>query len=100
MEEDSGIAIEELRVDGGPTRNRYLMQFQSDIAKVRVRVPKAEEFSALGAAYMAGLKIGMYRKEQLFDNRDGEIFQEKMDAKERKIRRERWKKAVALSRSR
>lgn len=100
MEADSGIAIEELRVDGGPTRNCYLMQFQSDIAKVRVRVPKAEEFSALGAAYMAGLKIGMYRKEQLFDNRDGEIFQEKMDAKERKIRRERWKKAVALSRSR
>lgn len=100
MEADSGIAIEELRVDGGPTRNRYLMQFQSDIAKVRVQVPKAEEFSALGAAYMAGLKIGMYRFERLFDNRDGEIFQEKMDAKEREARLKRWRTAVSLSRSR
>lgn len=99
MEADSGIAIEELRVDGGPTRNRYLMQFQSDIAKVRVQVPRAEEFSALGAAYMTGLKIGMYEKEHLFENRDGEIFQEKMDGKEREARLLRWKKAVALSRS-
>lgn len=47
MSEESGIAIGELRVDGGPTKNKYLMQFQSDIADVSVQVPSAEELSGI-----------------------------------------------------
>ena len=45
MSEESGIKIQELRVDGGPTRNQYLMQFQSDILDRKVLVPDAEELS-------------------------------------------------------
>ena len=44
MSEESGIKIQELRVDGGPTRNKYLMQFQSDIADVTVQVPQRKSF--------------------------------------------------------
>ncbi len=54
------LNIGELRVDGGPTRNAYLMQFQSDLLGIPVRVPNAEELSGIGAAYAAGLSEGIY----------------------------------------
>lgn len=60
MSEDAGIPVEELRVDGGPTRNQYLMQFQSDILRARVQIPEAEELSGIGAAYAAGLALGLW----------------------------------------
>ena len=55
MEQDTGIPMKELRVDGGPAGNRYLMQFQSDISGKKLRIPAAEELSGIGAAYMAGI---------------------------------------------
>ena len=60
MGEDAKLDIKELRVDGGPTRNRYLMQFQSDILGIEVVVPEAEELSGIGAVYAAGLALGVY----------------------------------------
>ena len=60
MGKASGLPIRELRVDGGPTRNGYLMQMQSDIMNIPVRVPDAEELSGIGAAYAAGLAAGIY----------------------------------------
>lgn len=63
MEQDAGIDVKELRVDGGPTRNGYLMQFQSDILGAKVLVPGAEELSGIGAAYAAGIALGMYTDE-------------------------------------
>ena len=57
MEQDSGIAIKELRVDGGMVANELLMQFQSDILDVPVVRPKIAETTALGAAYAAGLAV-------------------------------------------
>ena len=66
MEKSAGMPIRELRVDGGPTRNRYLMQFQSDLIAVPVRVPDAEELSGIGAAYAAGMAAGLYDA-QVFD---------------------------------
>lgn len=63
MNEDSEQELTELRVDGGPTRNGYLMQFQSDIARCRVQVPNMEELSGIGAAYMAGLALGLWQEE-------------------------------------
>ena len=56
-----GCAWENWRVDGGPTKNEYLMQFQSDIADVAVQVPDSEELSGIGPAYAAGwlLACGM-----------------------------------------
>lgn len=60
MKQSANIQIHELRADGGPTRNGYLMQFQSDLLGVAVRVPEAEELSGIGAAYAAGLAVGLY----------------------------------------
>jgi glycerol kinase len=60
MEADSGIAIHELRVDGGATANTLLMQFQSNVLGCNVVKPAITETTALGAAYLAGLAIGFY----------------------------------------
>jgi glycerol kinase len=61
MEADSGIAIKELRVDGGATANNLLMQFQSDMLNTNVIRPKIIETTALGAAYLAGLAVGYWK---------------------------------------
>ena len=63
MSEDAGVKVGELRVDGGPTRNSYLMQFQSDIADAAVQVPDSEELSGIGPAYAAGLALGVWGQE-------------------------------------
>lgn len=60
MEADSGIAIKELRVDGGATANNLLMQFQSDLLNTKVIRPTVVETTALGAAYLAGLAVGYW----------------------------------------
>lgn len=60
MEADSGISIQELRVDGGATSNNLLMQFQADILKTTVIRPEVTEVTALGAAYLAGLATGFW----------------------------------------
>ena len=94
MGEESGIAISELRVDGGPTRNGYLMQFQSDIARVNVQVPSAEELSGIGAAYAAGLGAGIYTREEVFAKMSRRKFEPGMDEDERNKKYTGWKKAV------
>jgi glycerol kinase len=60
MTADAGIALKELRVDGGATVNNLLMQFQADILKVPVVRPSVTETTALGAAYLAGLAVGFW----------------------------------------
>lgn len=95
MEEDTGICIEELRVDGGPTANRYLMQFQSDIARKKVSVPEAEELSGIGAAYMAGCSAGVYRAEELFENRECSVYLPGLREEDRKRKYAGWKEAVS-----
>jgi glycerol kinase len=94
MKESSGIAIEELRVDGGPTRNTYLMQFQSDLLGIPVQVPQEEELSGIGAAYAAGIACGMYEQEQLFADRSRTRFAPQMNGEERSRRYEGWLEAV------
>ena len=61
MEADAGIRLRELRVDGGATVNPTLMQFQSDLLRVRVVRPHTRETTALGAAYLAGLAVGFWK---------------------------------------
>ena len=61
MEQDSGIAISTLRVDGGMVANELLMQFQADMLNVPVARPRTLETTALGAAYAAGLAVGYWR---------------------------------------
>ena len=60
MQKETGKKIKVLKVDGGATKNGYLMQFQSDILHTTIKLPKCLETTALGAAYMAGLQCGFY----------------------------------------
>ncbi|MBU3129409.1 glycerol kinase GlpK [Clostridium tagluense] len=64
MQEDSGITLTELKVDGGACSNNFLMQFQSDILNVQVDRPVVTETTALGAAYLAGLAVGYWKSKE------------------------------------
>jgi glycerol kinase len=69
MQEDSGITLKALKVDGGACANNFLMQFQSDILGVQVDRPEVIETTALGAAYLAGLAVGYWKsKEEVAQN--------------------------------
>ena len=63
MVEDSGAALAELRVDGGPTRDAYLMQFESDLVGSPIRIASNDEMSGLGAAWACGIALGMYTRD-------------------------------------
>ena len=60
MISDSGLDLKRLRVDGGASRNNFLMQFQADMLGIDVVRPQVLETTALGAAYLAGLQCGVY----------------------------------------
>ena len=64
MQKDSGIAVRELRVDGGATVNNLLMQFQADLLRIPVIRSAAIESTVLGAAYAAGLAVGFWNKKE------------------------------------
>lgn len=69
MQEDSGIQLAALKVDGGATANNFLMQFQADILGAEVHRPTVTETTALGAAYLAGLAVGFWpSKEEIAKN--------------------------------
>jgi glycerol kinase len=61
MQKDSGLKVKELRVDGGACKNNLLMQFQADILSSRINRPKTVETTALGAAFLAGLRVGFWK---------------------------------------
>ena len=94
MGQDAGLRLSELRVDGGPTANRYLMQFQSDMTGASIRVPKAEELSAIGAAIMAGIAVGLYDESLLNSEKTKSIYTPRMDAETKKAKYDGWKEAV------
>jgi glycerol kinase len=100
MEGESGASIEALRVDGGATRNDFLMQFQSDILGKKVMCSSKLETTALGAAYVAGLAVDFWssREELTGMWKAAKIYEPKMDAKERERLCEAWKSAVERSR--
>lgn len=81
MEEDSGIELSSLRVDGGASANDFLLQFQADIVGTEIVRPKVIETTALGAAYLAGLAVGYYKDtEEIKENRQiRDIFSPKTD---------------------
>ena len=61
MEADTGLTLSALKADGGASRDRFLMQFQADIIGCQVRRPVIRETTALGAAYLAGLAVGIWK---------------------------------------
>jgi glycerol kinase len=101
MHADSGIAVTELRVDGGATQNDLLMQFQADVLGVPVVRPKIYETTALGAAYLAGLAVGFWKNTDALaaqwqlDRR----FEPAMSAARRAALKAGWIKAVKRSRA-
>ena len=93
MSEDAQICVKQLCVDGGPTRNAYLMQFQSDLLSSRVLVPDAEELSAIGPAYAAGLRLGLWG-EEIFARLQRTAYAPEMEEAVRTKKYAGWKKAV------
>ena len=96
MKEASGIEKTELRVDGGPTENRWLMQFQSDILQNDVYVPQAQELSGIGAAYAAGIGTGIFQPEAVFFGEKYNAFIPKINKKEQAEKYRGWKNAVRM----
>lgn len=96
MQQDVGaqLPIKALRVDGGPTKNAYLMQLQSDLAACTVQKPDAEELSGIGAAYAAGIACGVYT-DKVLDVLKRTAYEPKLDAVERARQRGSWQRAVA-----
>ena len=88
------IDVSELSVDGGATRNDYLMQFQSDLLNLPLKVPKDAELSGMGAAYMAGIAAGIYTDDILKRDKTLKGFTPKMDDKTRSNKIDGWHKAV------
>lgn len=96
MMESSGIRLKELRVDGGPTRDDFLMQFQADILGIPVERNKVAEVSALGSAFMAGIAVGFWKsKDEVKALRQvDKVFVSKMDVSERERLYRGWREAV------
>jgi glycerol kinase len=100
MSRDSGIALSELRVDGGASTNATLMQFQADVLGVPVVRAATAETTALGAAYLAGLAVGYWTDlaEIAAHWQAGQRFEPRMSGDQAKELRERWNLAVQRAR--
>lgn len=96
MQVTAGINGESLRVDGGATKNEYLMQFQSDILNFPVVVPSREELSGIGVSYMAAIALGIYDKKTVFADLKRTQFMPLMDEETRRNKCNGWKKAVNM----
>ncbi|MCA0980933.1 MULTISPECIES: glycerol kinase GlpK [Exiguobacterium] len=96
MENDSGINLKTLRVDGGAVSNNFLMQFQSDILDVPVERPEVSETTALGAAYLAGLAVGFWKDQaEIKDQwKLDKKFEPNMDESHREALYKGWQHAV------
>jgi glycerol kinase len=99
MQADSGIALKELRVDGGATRSDLLMQFQADVLDVPVIRPRQPESTAMGAAYLAGLAVGFWPDDAEIDKQwvPERRFEPNMTTARREGLKSAWHQAVTRS---
>ena len=99
MEKESNIKIKRLKVDGGASKNKLLMQFQSDIMNVEVSRPIITETTALGAAYLAGLAVGFWKDRNELSKGwyESERYHPNMVEEDRNKLYSKWKKAVERS---
>jgi glycerol kinase len=95
IQEEGGVSPGELRVDGGPAGDSFLMQFQSDILDLPLSVPEPEELSAMGAAYMAGIALGLYSPAVLSRCRRTR-YEPRMDNETRTRRYQGWQDALRM----
>lgn len=95
MEQDSGVILKTLRVDGGASNNNLLMQFQADILNTEVERPKIVETTALGAAYLAAFAVGFWKRAEIKQKWQlDQNFAPKMDKEEQEKLYKGWQKAV------
>lgn len=95
MENDSGIQLKNLKVDGGACANNYLMQFQANILDTEVHRPEVIESTAMGAAFLAGIQVGLWSQEDIDQSRPmNRIFEPSFDRVKRKRLYTKWKKAI------
>lgn len=99
MQRDLGTSLQELNVDGGASRDSFLMQFQSDISGCPIRRPVIRETTALGAAYLAGLAVGVWKNQQELKQlwRCDTVYHPKMPDSLRQQKLAGWDKAVGRS---
>lgn len=102
MERDAGVKVKALRVDGGASANNFLMQFQSDILGIKIQRPAVSESTALGAAYLAGLRCGVWENigELERQRHIGREFVPDMDGELRDRALRGWAEAVKRARIR
>ena len=95
MKQDSKLDIAILKVDGGASANNLLMQFQADILNVEVERPTLIESTAYGAAYLAGIQVGLWKKEDILKNRKiDKLFKPEMENPTRTKLYAGWLKAI------
>ncbi len=101
MEKDSGLSLKELRVDGGASRSKPLLQFQADLLQESVVRPKCIETTAMGAAYLAGLAVGFWdSRDTIRQNWEAEVtFEPVRNADEMAALRAGWEKALERSKN-
>lgn len=98
MQEDAGLTLASLKVDGGACANNILMQFQADILGTEVERPEVIESTAVGAAFLAGMSIGLWKKNDIIVNRKiQKRFSPQMDESLRSKLYSGWQKAVKRS---
>ncbi len=98
MQSDSGIDLSQLNVDGGAIANNFLAQFQADVLQKPVTRPTVLESTALGAAFLAGLKVGYWSEQDLLNVREVEReFEPRLSAEQIQKLLKRWHKAVERS---
>ena len=96
----SGAPVERLLVDGGPTRNDQLMQFEADMVDLPVERTPVAELSAMGVAHLAGVSAGLFSLESLSKlDRGAERFAPRIDAAARANERRQWAQAVDRARA-
>lgn len=101
MEKDAGLTLTELRVDGGASKNNLLLQIQANILGVPVVRPKIVETTALGAAYLGGLAVGLWSDTHVISERwqEDSRFEPHWTEAERAAKRRRWHQAVERAKS-
>ena len=99
MQEDSQLALHALKVDGGASKNAFLLQFQSDILNIPVSQSTISETTALGAAYLAGIAIGFWKNQEELTqlSKNSVSYTPAMDEEIRIKKVKKWKKAIAAT---
>lgn len=96
MKNDVNNNCQVLKVDGGATSNRYLMQFQADLSQTDLMIPNVEELSVLGSVFLAGLQLGIFNEKTLDDAIDYQVFHPQMKDSNRQEKITGWHKAVSM----